>query len=149
MRTNGKSLPPCDGTGQKIAIVCSTFNKPIVQQLLDNTLEGLEQANVREIEVVWVPGAFEIPLLAKKMAASFDAVICLGCVIRGETAHFEHVATQTARGIMQVSLDMEVPIIFGVLTTENQEQAESRTNLGFEYAVSAIEMVKLMEKACV
>jgi len=141
-----------DGTGHRFAIVCSRFNKPIVQRLLDGALESLAQHGAVDITVAWVPGAFEVPLAAKRFAESgeFEAVICLGCVIRGETAHFDMVAQQSAAGIMEASLTTRLPIIYGILTTENVEQAERRSgikgkNLGSEYAEAAIEMVNLFD----
>ncbi len=141
-----------DGTGHRFAIVCSRFNKPIVQRLLDGALESLGQHGARGVTVAWVPGAFEVPLAAKRFAESseFEAIICLGCVIRGETAHFDMVATQSASGIMQATLSTGVPIIYGILTTETVEQAERRSgikgkNLGSEYAEAAIEMVNLFD----
>lgn len=141
-----------DGTGHRFAIVCSRFNKPIVERLLSGALESLDQHGAVDVTVAWVPGAFELPLAAKRFAESgdFEAVICLGCVIRGETAHFEMVAEQSARGVMETGLATRVPLIYGVLTTETVEQAERRSgikgkNLGCEYAEAAIEMVNLFE----
>ncbi|MCH9704367.1 MAG: 6,7-dimethyl-8-ribityllumazine synthase [Chlamydiae bacterium] len=150
-----------DATGHRFAIVCARFNKPIVQRLLDGALESLERHGATDVTIAWVPGAFEIPLAAKQLAESsdYEAVICLGCVIRGETAHFDHVAEQSAKGILETSLATRLPLIYGVLTTENVEQAERRSgikgkNLGCEYAEAAIEMVNLFEnianrEACV
>lgn len=136
--------------GRKFAIVCSRFNKPITEKLLEGALECFELhgVNPENISIVWVPGAFEIPLVAKRFAESgeVDAVICLGAVIQGETAHFEHVAQQVASGIMQTALSTGIPTLFGVLTTQTVELAEARVGLGFEYAHSAIEMVNLFEK---
>ncbi|MCP5469042.1 MAG: 6,7-dimethyl-8-ribityllumazine synthase [Chlamydiales bacterium] len=129
----------------RIAIVCSRFNEEIVKQLLENALPHLKGHHT---EIAWVPGAFEIPLIAQQFAESgeIDAVICLGCVIRGETAHFDHVSNQAASGIMQVGLRTGIPVIFGVLTTENEAQAEARVCLGADYAKGALEMI---EKVCV
>lgn len=138
----------------KIGIVAGRFNEFIVSKLLDGALDGLKRHGCSEddIEVAWVPGAYEIPLTAKKMAElnKYDAVICLGAVIRGATAHFEYVAGEAAKGIAQVSLRSETPIIFGVLTTENIEQAIERAgtkagNKGYDAAVSAIEMANLLK----
>ena len=141
-----------DGTGHRFAIVCARFNKPIVERLLSGALESLDQHGAVDIAVAWVPGAFEIPLAAKHFAESgeYEAVICLGCVIRGETAHFDMVAEQSAAGIMETSLSTRIPIIYGVLATETVEQAERRSgikgkNLGCDYAEAAIEMVNLFE----
>ncbi|MDD3225619.1 MAG: 6,7-dimethyl-8-ribityllumazine synthase [Clostridium sp.] len=138
----------------KIGIVAGRFNEFIVSKLLDGALDALKRHGCSEddVEVAWVPGAYEIPLTAKKMAElnKYDAVICLGAVIRGATAHFEYVAGEVAKGIAQVSLKSEVPIIFGVLTTDNIEQAIERAgtkagNKGYDAAVSAIEMANLLK----
>lgn len=138
--------------GFRFAVVAARFNELITAQLLKGCLDGLERHGVAEdaIEVAWVPGSFEIPPTAKQLAESgrFQAVICLGCVIRGSTAHFDHVAGQAAAGIAQVALETGVPTIFGVLTTENLEQALERAgtkagNRGFDAALAAIEMANL------
>ncbi len=138
--------------GLRFAIVAARFNELITSQLLKGALDGLHRHEVADenIEVVWVPGAFEIPPTAKKLAESgkFNAVICLGCVIRGSTSHFDHVAGQAAAGIAQVALETGVPTIFAVLTTENLEQALERAgtkagNRGFDAALAAIEMANL------
>lgn len=143
-----------DATGHRYAIVVARFNQPITELLLEGALDCLKRHGTTEemITVAWVPGAFEIPLIAKKMAESgkYDGVICIGAVIKGETAHFDYVAAQTASGILQASLNSSIPVIFAVLTTETKEQAEVRagtkgTNLGFSYALSAIEMVNLIK----
>lgn len=135
------------------AIVIGRFNEFIGTKLLEGCLDGLYRHGVAEDEVTlhWVPGAFEIPLIAQKCAQShqYDAVICLGAVIRGATAHFEFVAAEVSKGIANVSLQTGVPVIFGVLTTETTEQAIERAgtkagNKGFESAVSAIEMANLI-----
>lgn len=139
-------------TGHKYGIVVSRFNQPITQLLLEGAVDCLKRHGVadEDISVAWVPGAFEIPAVAQKMAASkkYDGVICIGAVIRGETAHFDYVAGQTTSGIMQAGLEYGIPVIFSVLTTENKEQAEVRAgtkgvNIGFSYALAAIEMVNL------
>ncbi len=144
-----------DAKGHRYGIVVARFNQPITQLLLEGSLDCLKRNGVDEnnITVAWVPGAFEIPLIAKKMAESkkYDGVICIGAVIRGETAHFDYVAGQAAAGVMQASLSSGVPVIFSVLTTETKEQAEVRagtkvTNIGFSYALAAIEMVNLTTK---
>lgn len=138
----------------KIGIVAGRFNEFIVSKLLDGALDALKRHGCSEddVEVAWVPGAYEIPLTAKKMSElnKYDAVICLGAVIRGATAHFEYVAGEAAKGIAQVSLKSEVPVIFGVLTTDNIEQAIERAgtkggNKGYDAAVSAIEMANLLK----
>lgn len=141
-----------DGKDFKFSIVVSRFNSFITEKLLDGAIDCLARHNVKEedIKVYWVPGAFEIPLVAKKLAQSksSDAVICLGCVIRGETPHFDYVASEVSKGIAQVSLETGVPVIFGVLTTDTIEQAIERAgtkagNKGFDAAMTAIELVNL------
>lgn len=131
-----------------IAIIASEFNNFIVNRLLSAAKSTLKSANV-DYKTYRVPGAFELPLLAKKVAPDFDAVICLGAVIRGETPHFDFVSKETARGIMQVSLDTEKPVIFGVLTTDNVEQAEKRSgksnNKGREAAEAALAMLETLQ----
>jgi 6,7-dimethyl-8-ribityllumazine synthase len=146
--------PVRDGLGLRVAIACARFNDHITVRLLDGARRGLAECKVDESDVteVWVPGAFELPLVAKAFAESgeVDAVICLGCVIRGETAHFEHVAGQAAAGIQRAGLDTGVPIVFGVLTTENLDQALARSddaggeNAGEEGARTAVEMARLI-----
>jgi len=138
----------------KVGIIATRFNEFIVSKLLDGALDGLKRHNVKEadIEVAWVPGAFEIPLIASKMAkcGKYDAVICLGTVIRGATTHYDYVCSEVSKGIATVSLNSDIPVIFGVLTTENVEQAIERAgtksgNKGYDCAVSAIEMVNLIK----
>ena len=139
----------------KVGIVCSRFNEFVVNALLDGAKCALAKHGVKEknIEIFWVPGAYEIPVMAKLMAVSqkYDALVALGAVIRGETAHFEYVAGPCAEGLMQVQLETLVPVGFGVLTVENVEQAAARsrpddTNKGFEAAEVAIEMVATMRR---
>ena len=134
----------------RVGIVCSRFNEFVVNALLDGAKRGLAARGVRDknVEVHWVPGAFEIPLMARLMAVSnkYDALVTLGAVIRGETAHFEYVAGPCAEGIMQVQLETLIPIGFGVLTVENVEQAAARsrpddTNKGYEAAQVALDMI--------
>ncbi|WP_018663466.1 6,7-dimethyl-8-ribityllumazine synthase [Heyndrickxia acidiproducens] len=143
------------GTGLKIGIVVSRFNEFITSKLLSGAEDALLRHGVSEqnIEVAWVPGAFEIPLIAKKMATSgmYDAVLALGTVIRGATAHFEYVSSETAKGVAQAGLQSNVPVIFGVLTTDTIEQAIERAgtkagNKGWDTAVSAIEMANLLKQ---
>ena len=143
------------GQGMKIALVASRFNEFIVSRLLSGAEDGLVRHGVAEedIDAYWVPGAFELPLLAQKLAQSgrYDAVICLGAVIRGSTRHYELVCSETAKGIAQASMHSGVPVLFGVITTENIEQAIERAgtkagNKGFDCALSAIEMVNLIKK---
>jgi len=138
----------------KFGIIVGRFNDFIGSKLLDGSLDALKRHGVSEehIEIAWSPGAFEIPLIAKKMAKSkkYDAIICLGAVIRGATPHFDYVSSEVSKGIAHVSLETEVPIIFGILTTDSIEQAIERAgtksgNKGFDSAVTAIEMVNLMK----
>lgn len=137
----------------KIGIVASRFNEFITSKLLSGAMDGLLRHDVKEedIHVAWVPGAFEIPLIASKMAKSgkYDAVICLGAVIRGATSHYDYVCNEVAKGIAMVSLESGVPVMFGILTTENIEQAIERAgtkagNKGFDCATGAIEMIDLI-----
>lgn len=139
----------------KFAIVAGRFNEFITEKLINGAVDALKRHGVSEdnIELVWVPGAFEIPLVAKKIAEQkrFDAVICLGAVIRGATPHFEYVSSEVSKGIANVSLMTGVPIIFGVLTTDTIEQAIERAgtkagNKGFEAAMSAIETANLIRQ---
>lgn len=144
-----------EGQGLKIGIIASRFNDFITQNLLDGALAALKRHGVKDedVAVSWVPGSFEIPLVARTMALSgdYDAIVCLGAVIRGETAHFDYVAGEAASGIAQASLESGVPVIFGVLTTDMVEQAINRAggksgNKGYEHAVAAIEMANLMRQ---
>ena len=137
----------------RIGIVAARFNEFITSKLLGGALDGLKRHEVSEdcIDIAWVPGAFEIPLIASKMAKSgkYDAVICLGAVIRGSTTHYDYVCSEVSKGIAHVSLNNDIPVMFGVLTTENIEQAIERAgtkagNKGFDCAVGAIEMVNLI-----
>ncbi|USK70770.1 6,7-dimethyl-8-ribityllumazine synthase [Peribacillus asahii] len=140
------------GTGLKIGVVVGRFNEFIVSKLLDGALDGLKRHGVEEadIDVAWVPGAFEIPLIAKKLVETgkYDAIIGLGTVIRGATTHYDYVCNESAKGMARVTLDTGVPVIFGVVTTENIEQAIERAgtkagNKGYDSAISAIEMANL------
>ncbi len=137
----------------KYGIVAARFNEFINSKLLSGALDALKRHNVEEeqIDIAWVPGAFEIPLIAQKMAQSgkYDAIICLGTVIRGSTSHYDYVCNEVSKGIAHVSLNNDIPVMFGVLTTENIEQAIERSgtkagNKGFEVACGAIEMVNLV-----
>lgn len=139
----------------KVGIVAARFNEFITSKLLSGAVDGLVRHDVKEddIEVAWVPGAFEIPLIASKMANSgkYDAVICLGAVIRGSTSHYDYVCNEVSKGIASVSLSSGVPVMFGVLTTENIEQAIERAgtkagNKGYDCALGAIEMVNLIRQ---
>jgi 6,7-dimethyl-8-ribityllumazine synthase len=138
----------------KIGIVAARFNEFIVSKLLSGALDCLKRHDVDDnnIDVAWVPGAFEIPLIAQKMAKSqkYDAVICLGAVIRGSTSHYDYVCNEVSKGAAQTALNTGVPVLFGVLTTENIEQAIERAgtksgNKGFDCALSALEMVSLIK----
>ena len=140
--------------GKKFALVVSRFNDFITERLLEGALDGLLRsgASDEEIEIVRVPGAFEIPLMAKKMAstARYHAVICLGAVIRGATPHFDYVSAEVSKGIAMVSLESEIPVIFGIVTTDTIEQAIERAgtkagNKGWSAAITAIEMANLIE----
>ena len=141
--------------GLKFGIIVGRFNEFIGGKLLGGALDALKRHGVEEneIEIAWVPGAFEIPLIAKKMVKSnkYDAVICLGAVIKGSTPHFDYVSSEVSKGIASVSLETEIPVIFGVLTTDTIEQAIERAgtkagNKGYDAAVTAIEMANLNNK---
>jgi 6,7-dimethyl-8-ribityllumazine synthase len=141
--------------GLKFGIIVGRFNEFIGGKLLSGALDALKRHGVEEndVEIAWVPGAFEIPLVAKKMATSqkYHGVICLGAVIRGATPHFDYVSSEVTKGVASVSLETEVPVIFGVLTTDTIEQAIERAgtkagNKGFEAAVTAIEMANLLKE---
>ena len=138
----------------RVGIVAARFNEFITYKLLGGALDGLKRLNVREeeIDVAWVPGAFEIPVVAQRLAESgrYDAVICLGAVIRGSTSHYDYVCAEVSKGVAQVSLKTGLPVLFGVLTTDNIEQAIERAgtkagNKGYDCALSAIEMINLLE----
>jgi 6,7-dimethyl-8-ribityllumazine synthase len=139
----------------RFAVVAARFNAMVTEALLAGCRDAFARHGVAEdrVDVVWVPGSFEIPLVARKMAESgrYAAVVCLGCVIRGETSHYDHVAGQAAAGVMQAALSTGVPVIFGILTTESVEQALNRAGLksgnkGAEAAMAAIEMVNLLAR---
>lgn len=141
--------------GTRIGIVVSRFNEFISSKLLEGALDCLKRHDIKDsdIEVAWVPGAFEIPLIASKMAKSkkYDAIICLGSVIRGTTSHYDYVCAEVSKGIASVSLQSDLPVIFGVLTTDNIEQAVERAgtksgNKGFDAALTAIEMANVCKE---
>jgi 6,7-dimethyl-8-ribityllumazine synthase len=143
------------GDGMSVAIACGRFNDLITERLLTGCRDGLRRHGVDDasVTVAWAPGAFELPLVAQRLAASgdFDAVVCVGAVIRGATGHYEHVAGQCAAGIQRVQLDTGVPVVFGVLTTDTIEQAIERAgtkagNKGYEAAETAIEMADLLRQ---
>lgn len=144
-----------DASGLKVAIIVSRFNEFITSKLLGGAVDCLKRSNASEddISVVWVPGAFEIPVTAKVIAESgkFNAVICLGAVIRGATPHFDFVASEVSKGVAQIGLAAKIPVIYGVLTTDTIEQAIERAgtksgNKGFDAALSAIEMCNLFRQ---
>lgn len=139
----------------RIGIVVARFNELVTKSLLNGALEGLERFGISKnnVTIAWVPGAFEIPLVAKQLAKTnqFDAIICLGAIIRGATAHFDYVASQSASGIAHVALETHLPVIFGILTTDTIEQAIERAgtkagNKGFEAVQTAIEMIDLLQQ---
>ena len=142
------------GKGLRIGIAIARFNSFITERLLGGALDALRDHGVadRDVSAAYVPGAFELPLIAKKMAQSgqYDAVVCLGAVIRGDTPHFDYICENASRGILQVGLETGVPVIFGVLTTDTVEQAKERAgalpnNRGAEFALDAIEMANLVK----
>ena len=148
----GKVVAP---KGMKVGIVASRFNEIIVNKLLGGAVDGLVRHGVEEqnITAAWVPGAFEIPSVASKMAKSgnYDAIICVGAVIRGETSHYDYVCNEVSKGIAQTAISTGVPVLFGIVTTENIEQAISRAgskggNKGYDCALSAIEMVNVLKQ---
>lgn len=148
----GKLVAP---QGMKVGIIASRFNEIITNKLLSGAVDGLVRHGVEEnnITAAWVPGAFEIPVIAEKMAASkkYDAIICVGAVIRGSTTHYDYVCNEVSKGISQVSMKTGVPVLFGVITTENIEQAIERAgskagNKGYDCALAAIEMVNLINQ---
>ncbi|MCL2757584.1 MAG: 6,7-dimethyl-8-ribityllumazine synthase [Coriobacteriia bacterium] len=141
--------------GIKVGIVASRFNEFVTSKLLSGALDGLKRHGLddTDVEIAWVPGAFEIPLVASKMAGTgrYDAIICLGAIIRGDTSHYDYVCNEVSKGIAAISLNTGMPVLFGVLTTENLEQAIERAgskagNKGFDCAVSAIETVNLLRE---
>ena len=154
MSADSLTWPKLDATGLTFAIVVARFNNAITEKLLEGACTALSQAGAESTQVFSVPGAFELPFAARKLASrgGFDAIIALGAVIRGETPHFDYVAGETARGLQQAGLDTGVPVIFGVLTTDTWEQAEARAggpsgsastnNKGYDAAMTAIEMAR-------
>ena len=143
-----------NGSGLKIGIVAARFNEFIVSKLVSGAEDCLYRHDVakEDVEVAWVPGAFEIPLVAQAMARTkkYDAIICLGCVIRGATSHYDYVCHEVSKGIAKVSLDENMPVLFGVVTTDNIDQAIERAgtkagNKGYDCAMGALEMVSLLK----
>ena len=143
MRLKSSKAKKMDGKSLKIAIVISRFNDSIGNELLKHAQKSLKDNNVKDITIIRVPGALEIPLTAKIIAKQFDAIIALGSVIKGGTAHFDYVCAETYRGLMDASLETETPIIFGVLTVNTKKQALERISKGKDYAEAAIEMALL------
>lgn len=144
-----------DATGMRVALVVARFNEEITTALLDGARRALAERGVADdrVELAWVPGAFELPVVAKRLAESgaVDAVVCLGAVIRGDTPHFDYVAGEAARGLQQAALDTGVPVVFGVLTTDTRQQALDRVggsegHKGEEAALTALEMVALLRR---
>jgi 6,7-dimethyl-8-ribityllumazine synthase len=140
-----------DASGMRIAIVAGRFNDHVTKLLLEGALDTLNELGLDDVPVHWVPGAFEIPVVAQRLAPAHDAVVCIGAVIRGETAHFDLVAGQCAAGVQRVALDTGTPVVFGVLATENVEQALARaggghSHAGSEAARTAVEMVSLLRQ---
>jgi 6,7-dimethyl-8-ribityllumazine synthase len=141
------------GVGRRVAVLASRFNEPIVKKLVDGALEALIKYDVafEDIDVVWVPGAWELPVAARVLLATdrYDGLVALGAVIRGETAHFDYIAGEASRGLAAVSADSEIPVGFGVLTCDTDEQAEARAggehgNKGWDAAVATLEMIDLL-----
>ncbi len=142
-----------DGSGLRIAVVVARFNDDVTSKMLDGAKEALAEYSVADYDVAWAPGAFELPLAARKLAGTkrYDAVVCLGTVIRGETPHFDYVAGETARGIMDAGRDTGIPIVFGVTTPNDREQALARAggkkgNKGFDAVTTAVEMATLLRQ---
>jgi 6,7-dimethyl-8-ribityllumazine synthase len=146
------ATPDLTGSDLRIAVVVARFNEDVTRRLLRGALNALKEHGIEDPDVLWVPGSLELPVTALALAekGNHDAIVCLGCVIRGETYHFEVVANQAAAGIMQVQLDTGVPVAFGVITTEDKEQALARSgpkhNKGADAAEAAIEMANLMRE---
>lgn len=141
--------------GLRVGVVASRFNEFIVSKLLSGAVDGLVRhgASTEDLTVAWVPGAFEIPLAAQRMAqsANYDAILCLGAVIRGNTSHYDYVCSEVSKGVAHVALESNIPVLFGVLTTDTIEQAIERAgtkagNKGYDVALSAIEMVNLLRQ---
>jgi 6,7-dimethyl-8-ribityllumazine synthase len=139
-------VPALMGRGMRIGLICARFNDVLTRALLERCYEELARIKVTETEERWVPGSFELPLAAKVMAetGSYDAVIVLGAVVRGDTPHFDFVAGECAAGVMRAQLETGVPIVFGVLTTDTVEQAKARIDKGAEFAAGAVEMAQVL-----
>ncbi|MEA3054724.1 MAG: 6,7-dimethyl-8-ribityllumazine synthase [Actinomycetota bacterium] len=139
-------VPALMGRGMRVGLVCARFNDVLTRALLERCYEELARIKVTDTDERWVPGAFELPLAAKAMAdtGSYDAVIVLGAVVRGDTPHFDYVAGECAAGVMRAQLESGVPIVFGVLTTDTVEQAKARIDKGAEFADGAVEMAQVL-----
>lgn len=142
-----------DGSGLRVGVVASRFNEATTRLLVEGALDGLRRCGVDEVDVAWVPGAFEIPLVAARLARSgrYDAVVCVGAVVRGQTPHFEYVAGQSAAGIARAALDSGVPVLYGVVTADDPQQAAERAggkagNRGRDAALAAVEMATLLRQ---
>uniref|UniRef100_A0A7C4UCG8 6,7-dimethyl-8-ribityllumazine synthase n=1 Tax=candidate division WOR-3 bacterium TaxID=2052148 RepID=A0A7C4UCG8_UNCW3 len=139
------------GKGKKIGIVVSRFNSLVTKHLLDGAIDCLKRHGVEDYDIYWTPGSFEIPIVLKKIVKKYDGLIALSAVIRGDTPHFDFVANEISKGIARISLDSGVPISFGVITADTEEQALTRAGLkhgnkGWDAAMSVIEMINLMEE---
>lgn len=134
------------GRGMRIGLVCARFNDVLTRALLERCYEELARVKVTDTDERWVPGSFELPLAAKAMAetGSYDAIVVLGAVVRGDTPHFDYVAGECAAGVMRAQLETGVPIVFGVLTTDTVEQAKARIDKGAEFAAGAVEMAQVL-----
>ena len=139
-------VPALMGRGMRIGLVCARFNDVLTRALLERCYEELARIKVTDTDERWVPGSFELPLAAKAMAetGSYDAVVVLGAVVRGDTPHFDYVAGECAAGVMRAQLETGVPIVFGVLTTDTVEQAKARIDKGAEFAAGAVEMAQVL-----
>jgi len=139
-------VPALLGRGMRIGLVCARFNDVLTRALLERCYEELARLKVTETDERWVPGSFELPLAAKAMAetGTYDAVVVLGAVVRGDTPHFDYVAGECAAGVMRAQLETGVPIVFGVLTTDTVEQAKARIDKGAEFAAGAVEMAQVI-----
>jgi len=140
-----------DARGLRFALVVARFNKNITGKLLEGAQKALHEGGAAVVDVYWVPGAFELPLAAKHLTESYDAIVALGAVIRGGTPHFDYVAAEAARGLQQAALDTGIPVAFGVLTTDTVEQAEERAggrlgNKGYDAAMTAVEMARFISE---
>jgi 6,7-dimethyl-8-ribityllumazine synthase len=139
-------VPALTGRGMRVGLVCARFNDVLTRALLERCYEELARLKVSDTDERWVPGSFELPLAAKVMAetGTYDAIIVLGAVVRGDTPHFDYVAGECAAGVMRAQLETGVPIVFGVLTTDTVEQAKARVEKGAEFAAGAVEMAQLL-----